>query len=490
MNDAANKEAVTKPGSYNNTPGNNPLINAPEKLAGGDAPTIIQQKITIRPPYRKTLDITDWRNANKSAEAYIPRTVWLYDMYQDVMLDGHLGSVVEKRIMGVTNAKWAFVDKAGKAVDEINDLIDSIAFEDVLRCFVLSRLEGYRMVEAGYTNGKLTTYIVPPKHMRPKTGIVAFEQTGDDGINIREGIYAQTVMEIGKPDDLGILLRAAQYAIYKRGGFGDWANFVEVYGQPIIDAEWDGIDENQRILLEEALDRMGNGGKITRPSGSKITLLENKANANGGVQDKFVDGCNREMSKAVLGQTETTESSDTSGYAQSQTHASVEDDINVSDINYTRRGLNTRYIEILEALGIKTNGGKFVIVDEGAENITKKDKLEMDISLVTDIKLPVDDDYFYETYEIPKPTDYDARKKALVDAANATLVDLNSNPLKPQSAATPPVSEAANDKQPKAAKPKTGKQPAKLKAPTSDDLENIDPEELKKMISTFRNFFA
>src|SRR5579875_3608224 len=110
------------------TPGNNPLIDPPTVLAGGEKPTIIQQKITIRPPYRKTLDITDWRNANKSAEAYIPRYVWLYDMYIDIWLDAHLASVANKRIMGVTNAKWQFVDKDGKAVDAINDLIDSTAF--------------------------------------------------------------------------------------------------------------------------------------------------------------------------------------------------------------------------------------------------------------------------------------------------------------------------------------------------------------------------
>ena len=461
--DEKTKDAISTPGPYNGYPDNNPLMEAPAKLAGGEMPQIIMQKITIRPPYRKETDITDWRNATRSAESIVPRYVWLFDLYEDMWLDGHLNSVASKRIMGVTNADWQFVDAEGKPVDSINDLIDTTAFEDVLTCFVRARLEAYRMLECDYQNGKFSVYIVPPKHMRPRTGYVAFEQTGDAGINIREGIYANTVMEIGKPYDLGLFLSAAQYVIFKRGGLSDWANFVEVFGQPIVDAEWDGFDENQRVQLEEALDKMGNGGKVTRPAGTKINLLENKANANGDLQHKFVDALNKEISKVILGQTETTESSTSSGYAQSETHAGVENDINMSDINYTRRGLNTRFVEILVALGVPgAKGGKFIIKGFDEEDISDKDALEMDIAMVNDLKLPLGDDYFYERYNRPKPDNYDALKKEAQDAANAQLVDLNSDPLKPLNADTPPVSQPKKDKKPKPAEGEPGKKPGKL----------------------------
>jgi phage gp29-like protein len=481
MKDEANNDALKQPGSYNNeVPQNNPLIGPPSILPGGDKVQIINQKLIIRPPYRQTADITSWRNANRAAEAMIPRRVWLYDLYDDIWLDAHLASVANKRIMGVTNAKWQFVDKEGKPVDEINNLIDSTAFEDILVSFVKSRLEGYSMLEIDYQNGKLSVYIIPKKHMRPETGIVAYEQTGDSGINIREGIFAQTVMEIGKTNDLGLFLSAAQYSIYKRGGMGDWANFVEVFGQPFIDAEWDGINEAQRVLLEQALENMGNGSKLVRPAGSKIELIESKANTSGGIQNTFIEALNKEISKVILGQTETTESSDSSGYAQSQTHAAVEDDINLSDINFTRRGLNTRFIEIMEALGIKTNGGKFVIVDEGAENISKKDKLEMDISLVSDIKLPIDDDYWYETYEIPKPDNYEQLKKEQQAAANAALVDLNSDPLKPQNAPTPVTTVT---------KPAKKAKVTKLKAPDTVTDEEMAGK-MEKLREMYDHFFG
>ncbi len=408
-------------------PNNNPLIGEPTSMPGGEPMPLIIQQITIRPPVRRKLEIVDWRIALRNAEAIVPRYVLLYDLYSELWLDAHLNSVAKKRIMGVTNAGWRYVDKDGVPVDTVNRLLDSVAFEQVLESYVYARLEGYRMIEIGYElplqgvggPGCLTAYIVPPKHMRPRTGIVAFDQNSDDGIDIRDRIYAHTVMEIGDPYDLGLFISAAQYVLYKRGGLGDWANFVEVFGQPIIDAEWDGYDEKQRLQLEEALNRMGNGGKITRPSGTKINLLENRANANGDLQDHFIDKLNAEISKVILGQTETTESSPASGYAQSRIHAQVEDDINISDINYTRRGLNTRFVAIMTALGIPgAEGGRFVVPVEPEQQPSAKDKLDMDIALVRDLNLPVDDDYFYQQYNIPKPANYSAIKQGQTAVAS------------------------------------------------------------------------
>jgi len=458
------KQKLNTPGSFNNDlPNNNPLFTQVTVAAGGEPVPIIEQKITIRPPYRLPIDIPDWRAGMRSAEAIVPRYVRLFDLYTEMWLDAHLSSVAGKRIMGVTNVKWSFVGADDKPVDSVNEIIKSPGFKKVLSCFVRAKLEHYRMVECSYENGKFGAYIIPPKHMRPRTGFVAYEQTGDDGFNIREGIYANTVLEIGDPYDLGLFLSAAQYVIYKRGGFGDWANFVEVFGQPLVDYEWDGFDEKARQYAEDSLATLGNGGVFSHPAGSKITLLENKANPNGGIQDTFIKALNSEISKVILGQTETTESHSGSGYAQSATHADVEDDINQSDLEDAKAILNGRFIEILSALGVPgVKGGQFIIEGEGEETLSKKDQLEMLIAMVTDLKLPVDDDYIYQTYNIEKPKDYEKLKKALTDATNAQMTDLNADPLKPQTASTPPASGGKKDKKPTSPDGEKGKKPGKL----------------------------
>jgi hypothetical protein len=87
-------------------------------------------------------------------------------------------------------------------------------------------------------------------------------------------------------------------------------------------------------------------------------------------------------------------------------------------------------VEIMESLGIPgAKGGKFIIKNFDTEDINDKDALEMDIALITDAKLPLSDDYFYERYNRPRPANYDELKKRLSNGTS--LTDLNEDPLKP-----------------------------------------------------------
>lgn len=385
-----------------------------KKNPAGAPPSIVLNQIDVRPWTRREQDVTSWRNAHRSAESYVPRRLLLYDLYADVDLDGHVEAVTGKRRDAVTTANWQFVDKEGKPVDTINQLIDSVGFEEMLEEIINSKFWGYSILEPTFYQNEDGTWemsanLIPRLNYRPETGIVAKDSTAEDGINIREGFYAKTIMEVGKVKDLGLYLKAAPYQVLKRGGLGDWALFVQVFGNPIVDATWDGFDEAQRLKLLDAITALGSGGALVRPAGTDVKLIENKTNANGDLQDKFMTFLNKEISKALLGSTETTESSKSSGYAQAETHADQDERKNESDINFTRRILNSRFLPILKAHGFDVSGGRFII--EGEDNeLTVKESFDMQMRLL-DKGLPIDDDFFYETYGIPKPANYDQIKK-------------------------------------------------------------------------------
>jgi hypothetical protein len=390
-----------------------------EKDAEGNPRPVIVQNITVRPVNRRIVDIEAWRSALRAAEASVPRRVELYDLYDELMLDTHLTSVVEKRLMGITNIEWEFLDANGKEVPAIKEWIDSPDFEKTVSEILNSKVWGYTMLEFDfYEDGSWGVFLVPRKHMRPELGLVSYEQTANSGINIREGIYADTVLEAGHEKDLGLLLKAAAYVIYKRGNFGDWAQFIERFGQPLIDAIWDGYDESQRVMLLKALENMGAGGQIVRPAGTQLQFLQGGSNnPTGQLNDSFNNACNAEISKLFLGQTETTESSASSGYAQASVHGETESDINVSDRNFVRRILNKRVVKILEANGVQLNGGTFSIKINKDDVEQKKSRLEIDLRLKNEAQIPISDDYFYETYGIEKPEDYEAQKQALKEKA-------------------------------------------------------------------------
>jgi SPP1 gp7 family putative phage head morphogenesis protein len=392
----------------------------PKHNPGGTPVSVVRQHLEIRPFNRAELDINVWRSALKSAEGLIRYRVKLYDIYHELVDDGHVQAVMGKRKDPVTTANFQFVNKDGEPVEAINQLMDSIGFEEMLEEIVEVRGWGYSMMEPGfYKNSdgewEMSLYVVPKYLMRPHLGIIAKNAYSDEGLYIRKGIYAKTIMEVGKPDDIGLYNKAVPYYIYKRGALGDFAMFIQVFGQPLIDAEWDGVNEEQRIRLSEALNEIGSGGAIVRPAGTKVDLKDKSSTANGDLQDKFINIMNREISKALLGSTETTEASQSSGYAQSKTHENQDDRKHESDIKFARRILNSRFIPILKAAGFDTQGGSFIIQGE-EDALTKKESFEIHKGLAMEVKLPIDDDFWYETYGVPKPDNYKELKAASTSA--------------------------------------------------------------------------
>ena len=108
---------------------------------------IVLHKIEVRPYNRTEQDIPNWRRAIQSAESQIPRRSLLYNLYADVDLDGHVEAVTGKRRDPIKAANWQFVDKEGTPVDTVNDLIDSVGFDDLLDEIMNAKFWGYSMME-------------------------------------------------------------------------------------------------------------------------------------------------------------------------------------------------------------------------------------------------------------------------------------------------------------------------------------------------------
>ena len=389
------------------------------KKPGGAPPEIVTHRIEIRPYNRTEQDIPKWRQAIQSAESQIPRRTLLYNLYADVDLDGHVEAVTGKRRDPVKSAKWQFVDKDGTPVDAINEVIDSIGFDDLLDEIINSKFWGYSILEPRFWQDQdgsweMDAGLIHRLNYRPENGIVAYQAYGEDGINIREGIYAKTIMEVGKVKDLGLYMKAAPYAILKRGGLGDYAAFIQTFGNPLIDAMWNGFDEKQRVQLQQALAEIGAGGTIIRPDGTTIEIKENNTNATGDAHGSFLRYLDNSISKALLGTTETTESSSSSGYAQSETHSEQDENKHENDLTFVRKVLNSRFVKILQSYGFDTLGGRFIIQDEDRE-LSATEAFNMHVRMRKELGLPIDDDFFYEKYKVPKPDNYEQQKKEKED---------------------------------------------------------------------------
>ena len=88
---------------------------------------LVINQLIIKAPQRKSADVGEWRNAMQSADG--GRMKRLYDLFEDLLIDGILADAVSKRKDAVANAELTFQNANGEDVPEITTLIDTLEFE-------------------------------------------------------------------------------------------------------------------------------------------------------------------------------------------------------------------------------------------------------------------------------------------------------------------------------------------------------------------------
>ena len=155
--------------------------------------SIVHQQIDIRPIHRKEQTVPSWKNAIQSAESRFPKRTLLYDLYHDTALDDQVIAVWGKIQDAICGADWKFVDADGEPVEEINELIDSIGFDDLLEGIIDTKAWGYSMFEPKFFKNssdkwEMTSNLIPRLNMRPELGVVAINSSGDEGIIDSSGV--------------------------------------------------------------------------------------------------------------------------------------------------------------------------------------------------------------------------------------------------------------------------------------------------------------
>ena len=123
--------------------------------------TVINQLI-IKAPQRKVYDVGIWRTAIRSADTGRPRE--LYDLFDDLLLDGYLWDACNKRTMAVSNSELIFQNQKGEQIPEIADLMHGSAFEDILTLIMKARFWGRSGFELDFADG-LAVHELPAKHI-------------------------------------------------------------------------------------------------------------------------------------------------------------------------------------------------------------------------------------------------------------------------------------------------------------------------------------
>lgn len=348
-------------------------------------------------------DIATWRRAWQAAINYEqPNRCALLDVYSDAMIDLHLTGCISQRKGKTMQKTFMLTGKNGKEDEKARQIFEREWFMDFIDLALDSPFFGHSLIQFNdilNDNGIMSfsgVELVPRKHVVPEYGVITRE-AGDDwknGVSYREGDIANWCIEVGKPRDLGLLLKCAPQSLSKKNMLAYWDTFGEVFGMPIRIGKTMSQDTKDISRIEKMLSEMGAASWGLFPDGTDIEIKESSRGDAYNVYDKRIDRCNSEISKGVLGQTMTIDNG--SSLSQSETHLEVFENICRADATMVKYLVNDRLIPLMLRHGFPVQG---VVFDwDEANSYTPAEQREIERLLIQ--YYDIDPQYFIDKYKV------------------------------------------------------------------------------------------
>jgi len=270
--------------------------------------------------------------------------------------DTHLFSIANTRRLALTGLDWQVIS-AGEMQDGVDrniaeeaaaycrEILSSVeTFDEVLQHLSLAIGRNIAMAEIvwDFVDGELRpvdlaavdfTRIVFDEWDRPR---ILTAEAPRDGVELAPNKFiAHTPHSVsGHPQRGGLLRVTAMVYLAKNLSLKDWMIFAEVFGMPVRIARYDATatDDEKRELLH-MLESLGSNAAGIFSRAVELQIVEANRGTSGPPYERLVDFLNREMSKAWLGQTLTTDIAGQSGsVAAARVHEEVRKDILADDI--------------------------------------------------------------------------------------------------------------------------------------------------------------
>lgn len=358
--------------------------------------TDIRKFVIYRTELKRNSDDMDayWKAVQAVNSDMMPSNGELIRLHNRALLDSHVQAVITKRRMAATQTEWECVDSEDNVLDEYQSHMNSRGFSETVGAVFDSILHGFTLIQYDTTTRR--PYVVPRQNVKWQTGSVIADANNQSAQGEPFDTYPNHILF--QHSRLGILTPVCRIEIMKRNALGDFCDYMQRYAMPISVVTTAGNDAAQAKSVAESVNNAGSDPTIALPSGY-VENLELKSGSNSSTNDLYTKGLeffNAEISKAVLGQTMTTD--DGGSYSQAAVHLTVEGRINSDDLRYIEDELNAQYLPIAVALGWLPNGCK--LRPKSTDNRSLDEQLDSDNKLITLVP-SIDRSFFASKYNVP-----------------------------------------------------------------------------------------
>lgn len=333
--------------------------------------------------------------------------------------DPHLFSQLQTRKNAVTGLDFEIIpfsdDPRDKEIaDFIEEQINGIeSLEDVETDLLDAIGKGFAVSEImwGYDEGHVVVREIKSRHQKR-----FFWDSLDDSFKVRtkdapEGILLPANKFIvhrykarsGHTSRAGILRVVAWMYLFKNYDLKDWVSFAEVYGLPLRLGKYaPGASEADKVALMQALIQIGADAAGIIPDGTSIDFITTEKTSSSDLYERLARYCDEQISKAILGQTLTSDSGGGS-YAQSKTHNDVRHDLTVADCKSLASTLRRDLIRPLCIFNFgEDKRVPHIRFDcEESEDLTQTATIIG--TLVNEVGLRVPTSFIYKKFSIPEP---------------------------------------------------------------------------------------
>lgn len=376
------------------------------------------------------------------------------DVYEQMELfeemeekDPHLFSQMQTRKLAVTGLDWEVQpfsdDEADKQIAEfVDEQLNGIENLDDIFIDVLDAIgKGISVMEIEWgVDASGHNIIEDIEYVHPKK-LLWDTQTDEMKICTREFpagielpknkfIVHKYKAKSGHPGRGGILRVVSWMYLFKNYDVKDWVAFCEVFGMPLRLGKYGAsASEGDKKALMRAIYSLGTDAAGIVPDSTLIEFIESNKTSSVEIYELLARYCDEQISKAVLGQTLSSDSGGGS-YAQGKVHNEVRHDLTVADAKALSVTVRRAIIKPLVEYNFGPDANIPFFRFDCREAEDQKETVDILRTLVCEMGLKIPEDYVYKKFNIPEPEEGEAVLQSVSVSGMMRNEDVEENSLK------------------------------------------------------------
>lgn len=268
------------------------------------------------------------------------------------MNDGHLGAVVRKRRAAVRARPWQLNSKGvpARIYKRVSEMFGGLDIRNAMSLMWSANLYGYSVLEVIWqeSNGLLVPVELKDKPQEwfgwHADGTLRFLDDAGLGEEVppRKFLVARSEPTFTNPYGKPLYSECFWPLAFKRGGLRFWMTFLERYGMPrAIGKVPASASDTEREALLSSMEGMVQDAAAVINDNQSVTIEEATGKAaSTDAYAQLVRWADTEISKAILGETLTTELPTQGSLAAAQVHNDVRQDLALDDAAMVESRMN------------------------------------------------------------------------------------------------------------------------------------------------------